>query len=394
MPKTITEIDYKDEELLENADFTYDLTPYHFNMDVAGLLRRFSENDILIPSFQRNYVWSKEGASMFIDSVLRGLPTPSLFFYEQTSKKYLVIDGQQRLLSLYYFVREIFPDKKQHQNIKISKENIDIDFSKIDAKYELKGIPFTLSGNNIFSSWKGKTFSQLTSEQKKRITDTYIYIINLKQTSPANDNSSMYLVFERINTGSTPLNPQQIRLCVSHGEYAQFLTEKAQNNMWTKRFNLDDKSSGISELILRFISLFYTQGNYKGAMKNFLDKELKNNNNFQLHSKDEIEKIYNNSFCVLTTIFDQKSFVQKKSLIGYFLLITWISIANIVKDYDDLTLFLNKFSKVLKENFEKARKTNEIQEFLNNTRRASNSETLTKMIEFMTNFLKDSIHAQ
>lgn len=392
MSKAITEIDYQDEELLENADFTYDLTPYHFNMDVSGLLRRFSENDILIPSFQRNYVWSKEGASMFIDSVLRGLPTPSLFFYEQNSRKYLVIDGQQRLLSLYYFVRGVFPDKKEHQNIKLSKENIDIDFSNIDAKYELKGIPFTLSGRNIFSSWKGKTFSQLTTEQQKRITDTYIYIINLKQTSPANDNSSMYLVFERINTGSTPLNPQQIRLCVSHGEYAQFLTENAQNVMWGKKFNLDDKNSGVSELILRFVSLFYTQGSYKGSMKSFLDKELKNNDNFQLHKKDEIDNLYNKSFKVLSTVFDQKSFIQKKSLIGYFLLVTWISIANIVKNYDDISLFLDKFSDDLKENFEKAKKTNKIQDFLNNTRRASNSDTLMEMIEFMTNFLKDSIH--
>lgn len=392
MSKAITEIDYQDEELLENADFTYDLTPYHFNMDVSGLLRRFSENDILIPSFQRNYVWSKEGASMFIDSVLRGLPTPSLFFYEQTSRKYLVIDGQQRLLSLYYFVRGVFPDKKEHQNIKLSKENIDIDFSNIDAKYELKGIPFTLSGNNIFSPWNGKTFAQLTAEQQKRITDTYIYIINLKQTSPVNDNSSMYLVFERINTGSTPLNPQQIRLCVSHGEYAQFLTENAQNVMWGKKFNLDDKNSGVSELILRFVSLFYTQGSYKGSMKSFLDKELKNNDNFQLYKKDEIDNLYNKSFKVLSTVFDQKSFIQKKSLIGYFLLVTWISIANLVKEYDDISQFLNKFSNILKENFEKAKKTEEVQNFLNNTRRASNSETLMKMIEFMTNFFKDSIH--
>ena len=202
----------------------------------------------------------------------------------------------------------------------------------------------------------------------------------------------MYLVFERINTGSTPLNPQQIRLCVSHGEYAQFLTENAQNVMWGKKFNLDDKNSGVSELILRFVSLFYTQGSYKGSMKSFLDKELKNNDNFQLHKKDEIDNLYNKSFKVLSTVFDQKSFIQKKSLIGYFLLVTWISIANIVKNYDDISQFLDKFSDDLKENFEKVKKTNKIQDFLNNTRRASNSDTLMEMIEFMTNFLKDSIH--
>lgn len=392
MQNTISEIEYEDDNKSEDEnDFTYDLTPYHFNMDVSGLLRRFADNDILIPSFQRNYVWSKDGASMFIDSVLRGLPTPSLFFYEQAPRKYLVIDGQQRLLSLYYYIRNIFPDKKQHQNIQLSKESIDIDFSKVENACALEGIPFTLSGKNIYSAWKGKTFEQLSPEQQKRITDTYIYIINLKQTNPKNDNSSMYLVFERINTGSTPLNPQQIRLCVSHGEYAQFLCDKAQNELWSKNFKLDDKSSAISELILRFVSLFYSQGIYKGSMKKFLDKELKENDNFQLHNKEEITKLYENSFFILTKIFDNNSFSQKRSLIGYFLIITWISIANITKDTNDIESFFCMYSDKIKKTFLEIKKTDAIQDFLNNTRRASNTETLTSLIKFMTEEFKNSI---
>ena len=78
----MSSFEFEDETITDDVDYTYDLTPYNFNMDVEGLLRRFADRDILIPSFQRNYVWTKEGASMFIDSVLRGLPTPSLFFYE------------------------------------------------------------------------------------------------------------------------------------------------------------------------------------------------------------------------------------------------------------------------------------------------------------------------
>lgn len=374
---------YDDDDELENADFTYDLTPYHFNMDVEGLLRRFGSQDILIPSFQRNYVWTKDGASMFIDSLLRGLPTPSLFFYEEKPRKYLVIDGQQRLLSLYYFIRGVFPDNKQHQNVKVDNTTFDIDFSTLNDE-NIPGVPFTLSGKKVLSNWKGKTFSELTPEQQKRITDTYIYIINLKQTSPVDDNSSMYLVFERINTGSTPLNPQQIRLCVSHGKYANLICEKAKDKLWYQKFKINDTTGVVSELILRFISLYYVQGQYKGSMKSFLDKSLKENRNFELHSEQEITKLFSKSFYILTKLFDNVSFTQKKSLIGYFLLVTWISIANIISTFDDVDQYLDKYSIKITNCFEKVKKSDIIQTFLNNTRRASKSDTLVEIIEFMT----------
>lgn len=388
---TDEKIIYNDDEELENADFTYDLTPYHFNMDVEGLLRRFGSNDILIPSFQRNYVWTKDGASMFIDSLLRGLPTPSLFFYEEKPRKYLVIDGQQRLLSLYYFIRGVFPDNKQHQNVKIDNNSFDIDFSILKDE-NISGIPFTLSGQKILSNWKGKTFSELTPEQQKRITDTYIYIINLKQTSPVDDNSSMYLVFERINTGSTPLNPQQIRLCVSHGKYANFICEKAKDKLWNQKFKINDTTSLVSELILRFISLYYVQGQYKGSMKSFLDKSLKDNRNFELHSEQEITQLFSKSFYVLTELFDNTSFTQKKSLIGYYLLVTWISLANLVSNVTDIKEWFQINNLKIKDVFDKLKKNDNIIEFITNTRRASNSASLVPIIEIITSNFNEAIN--
>ena len=388
---TDEKIIYNDDEELENADFTYDLTPYHFNMDVEGLLRRFGSNDILIPSFQRNYVWTKDGASMFIDSLLRGLPTPSLFFYEEKPRKYLVIDGQQRLLSLYYFIRGVFPDNKQHQNVKIDNNTFDIDFSTLNDE-NLSGIPFTLSGTKVLSNWKGKTFSELTPEQQKRITDTYIYIINLKQTSPVDDNSSMYLVFERINTGSTPLNPQQIRLCVSHGKYANLICEKAKDKLWYQKFKINDTTGLVSELILRFISLYYVQGQYKGSMKSFLDKSLKENRNFEIHSEHEIKQLYSNSFYVLTNLFDINSFTQKKSLIGYYLLVTWISLANLLDNVTDIEQWFQINSLKIKNAFDKLKSNDNIIEFVTNTRRASNSASLVPIIQIITSSFNEAIN--
>lgn len=383
---------FSDDDELENGDFTYDLTPYHFNMDVEGLLRRFQDKDILIPSFQRNYVWTKDGASMFIDSVLRGLPTPSLFFYEETSKKYLVIDGQQRLLTLYFYINGFFPDKKQYQNINVSGNGVDFSSVKNPVDKHI-GIPFTLSGTKIFPSWKGKAFKQLTEEQQKRIKDTYVYIINLKQTAPADDNSSMYLVFERINTGSTPLNPQQIRLCVSHGSYAQLLCDYAKDRKWSEVFNLDDKASVISELILRFFSLYFTKGVYKGAMKTFLDKELKENREFQKYKRDSIVSLYEKSFFALISIFNYDSFVQKRSLMGYFLLATWISLANIIENTEDIQTWVNSYKERIRISFEALRNDNEdVKEFITNTRRAGNTENLQNMISILTKAFRDAVN--
>lgn len=387
------EVVFEDYEMEEETDFSYDLTPYNFNMDVEGLLRRFVDNDILIPSFQRNYVWDQAGASMFIDSVLRGLPTPSLFFYEEKSKKYLVIDGQQRLLTLYYFIRGIFPTKKQHQNINVNPNVFDIDFSKVEKREDsIKGIPFKLIGKNIYSQWKNKTFSELTSEQQKRIRNTYIYIIDLKQTSPSDDNSSMYLVYERINTGSTRLNAQQIRLCVSHGEYAQYLCEKAIDYRWEKTFKINDKSSGISELILRFISLYYSTGIFKGSMKNFLDKELKLNKDFKAHSMEEITWLFDTSFSIITNLFTEKTFTPKQSFNSYFFLVTWVSIANVLSHETDPDDWIKNNKKRITEKFNKVCKDEIINSFITNTRRASNSETLSNVINILTTAFKDAIN--
>ena len=381
------------ESSVEEPDFFYDLTPYNFNMDIEGLLRRFGDQDILIPSFQRNYVWTIEGASMFIDSVLRGLPTPSLFFYEENAGKYLVIDGQQRLLTLYYYIRGIYPKIKQHQNIKVYPNIFDIDFSNVQNNTDnLEGIPFRLSGKNVSGLWKGKTFTELSPEQKKRIRNTYIYIIDLKQTSPSNDNSSMYLVYERINTGSTRLNPQQIRICVSHGKYAQFLCEKAVDQKWGEKFGINDTSSGISELILRFISLYYSNGTFKGSMKTYLDKELRDKSNFQLHSEKEITKLYNNSFKILISLFTAKSFKPKNSFVGYFLLVTWVALALLTKKTKNIDSWLSSNKEKILQGFNKVCKNADVVDFYTNTRRASNPETLKNVIMIIYTHFCESIN--
>ncbi len=93
----------------EVTPIKYDITSYGADFDVEGLINRIKRGDVFIPKFQRDYVWNQVEASRFIESLLLGLPVPGIFLAkEKNSNKLLVIDGQQRLLSLQYFFDGIF----------------------------------------------------------------------------------------------------------------------------------------------------------------------------------------------------------------------------------------------------------------------------------------------
>lgn len=67
------------------------------------------EGAIKIPPFQRNYVWDRKRASKLIESLIIGLPVPQVFLYEESRNDFLVIDGQQRLLTVFFFAKGRFP---------------------------------------------------------------------------------------------------------------------------------------------------------------------------------------------------------------------------------------------------------------------------------------------
>ena len=57
-------------------------------------------------------------ASKLIESLILGIPVPQLFLYEQARNKFLVIDGQQRLMSIYYFIKKRFPKRERRVELR------------------------------------------------------------------------------------------------------------------------------------------------------------------------------------------------------------------------------------------------------------------------------------
>ena len=134
-----------------------------------------------IPDFQRDYVWSKNDASKFIESLLLGLPVPGIFLYKEAdSQTHLVIDGQQRRKSLQKYYKGLFGSQV-----------------------------FKLSG--LKSKWNGKSYEELDEDDQTRLDDAIIHVTIFKQDTPTNNMDSVYEVYERINTGGMRLSPQEIR---------------------------------------------------------------------------------------------------------------------------------------------------------------------------------------
>ena len=108
----------------DNNDDSYRMEHYELvsspnDFNTKTLIDFIDSGVVIIPGFQRNYVWDNKRASRLIESIIVGLPIPQIFLYEQARNKFLVIDGQQRLMSIYYFVKERFPRREKRAELRL-----------------------------------------------------------------------------------------------------------------------------------------------------------------------------------------------------------------------------------------------------------------------------------
>jgi len=246
----------EDESAAEDtvASVRYNITSFGVDFDVEGAVRRLARKDIAIPDFQRSYVWSQAEASRLVESLLLGLPVPGVFLAsEPDTKQLLVIDGQQRLRSLQYFYSGEFNPSQGSESVKKFR------LIKVQERFE------------------GKTYQDLSDEDRRTLDNSVIHATVVKQESPENDDTGMYHIFERLNTGGKKLVPQEIRVAIYHGELINLL--KKMNDLPEWRSVYGPKSSRLKdqELLLRFLAFFTDWSGYTAPMTEFLSKYAKKN---------------------------------------------------------------------------------------------------------------------
>lgn len=269
----------------EATPFRYSITSYGADFDVEGLVRRIKREDIYVPPFQRRRVWSIKQASRFIESLLLGLPVPGIFLSKDGESKHLVIDGQQRLRSLEDFYNGVF---------------------------EPTGRKFALTG--LKSRFDALTYKDLAPEDKRRLDDSIIHATVIRQDYPDDGNSSIYFVFERLNTGGTQLQPQEIRAALYHGSFNELLYGLNENSDWRSLFGPVHSRRRDQELILRFLALYFKAPDYHKPMKEFLNDFMGANKEFAHYSRDEISGVFEQTVSAINHNIGSRAFKPKRTL--------------------------------------------------------------------------------
>jgi Protein of unknown function DUF262 len=256
----------------EVAPLGYVISSYGADYTVDGLVKRMREGSVYVPEFQRGFVWDVKDASRFVESLLLGLPVPSIFLSKEADTgKLLVVDGQQRLLSLKYFYDGIWEPTKR--------------------EFSLRGVDRT---------FEGRTYRGLRDEDRRRLDDAILHVTVFKQDEPSEDLSGIYQVFERLNSGGKKLTPQEIRSAVHHsGGMRELLRDLNKNVEWRAIYGPEDGRMRDQELVLRFLAFYYDGDHYKSPLVTFLNSFMGRHKRLDKVLAEEMRNVFSQAIHVI-----------------------------------------------------------------------------------------------
>lgn len=196
------------------------------DFSIFELYRKYKKGQLILEvDFQRNAVWKYKQKCELIESILMGLPLPIFYFKLQNNSKYVVVDGKQRLSTLFEFL-----------------EN-----------------NFALKSLKILKFLNGMRFEDLTEElgiYQSQLEDYQVYSHVILPPTP---DKIIFDIFDRVNRGGTQLNKQEIRNALYHGKGLDMITDITKSPEFERatriKYEKDSRMKG-SYLVTRFLSFY------------------------------------------------------------------------------------------------------------------------------------------
>ena len=245
----------------------YDTKDYTLEL----LLDKFEKGDFYIPDYQRQFVWKPNNRSLFIESVLLGLPIPFMFFAGCDDGRLEIIDGAQRMQTLREFVK---------RKMKLSK------LAKLT---ELDGFVFE---------------DLSTATQRKFLNRTFrVVVLDEKTTTDIRQD-----LFNRINTSGVKASDSEVRRGSYPGKLTSYIEKCCKNELFVALCPIS-KNKAVRqerfELVLRFFAYLNDYKHFEHEVNTFLNDFLAKN----LDSFDEQQ--YETDFIGML------NFVQKHFQFGF-----------------------------------------------------------------------------
>lgn len=234
---------------------------------------------VIDPEWQRNYVWDLARASKLIESFLLDIPVPVVYLAKTEEGKYEVIDGLQRLTSV---------------------------FNYFDGRYKLSKL-------DILTELKGKEFKDLPTPLQNKLEDSVLRSFELSASS----GDIHFIVFERLNTGGVKLNDMEIRNCLYRGSLNALIKEISSNTSFLTCLNQKRLNKRMQDraLILRFLA-FYERTHVKCqfGLKRFLNEFLDTYKNASPDKIEEYRKVFDKCMRACVSVFGENGFRLKSEI--------------------------------------------------------------------------------
>lgn len=192
------------------------------NITVELLVSRIKYNEIdLEPDFQRAFVWKAERQSRLIESLLLRIPIPVFYVAADENENWLVVDGVQRMFTIFNYVTE----------------------------------QFTLNHLEYLEKYNKKKYSDLPRQMQRRIGESELVVNVIDYGTPED---VMFNIFHRINTGGITLNGQEIRNALHPGPVREYLKRLAQTEIFREATDYSVKKNRMAdrECVLRFLAFY------------------------------------------------------------------------------------------------------------------------------------------
>lgn len=294
----------------------YDITSAPNDFNLLTLVSFVESGAVKIPGFQRNYVWDKIRASKLMESLIIGIPVPQLFLYEESKNKFLVIDGQQRLMSIYYFFKQRFPRKDKRTELRQIFDlhgRVPEEILQNDDYFEKFNLYLSSNLPGSKNKFHGLNYQTL-GDYKVQLDLRPLRNIVVRQNSPSDDDSSVYEVFNRLNTGSVNLRPQEIRSSMYHSEFYEKLSMMNMRKEWRKILNKDQPDLHMKdvEILLRAFAMLISGEKYAPSLVRFLNSFSRSS---KLNTREKNEYLVGlfSSFLDAASKLPSKAFINPRN---------------------------------------------------------------------------------
>ncbi|KAA6348795.1 hypothetical protein EZS27_003773 [termite gut metagenome] len=273
-----------------------------YSMSIGEIISMYKEGDIDIhPEFQRFFRWTSSQKTRLIESILLNIPIPSIFVSQRKDGIWDVVDGLQRISTILQFVGILTNEKGKKEE------------------------PLVLEATELLPALKGKTFGSDDSEEtNETLSDAQRRCfkrvkLNMVIIQKESDENNKYDLFQRLNTGGTTLNSQEVRSCLmvmTNSELYRRIKELTDYSAFIQTTGLNEKNIEEQynfELIIRFICLrkcsLETIKNISD-LGDYLNRQIiQNMRNSEFNWENEF-KAFRRTFDLLNSSLKEKSFVK------------------------------------------------------------------------------------